>query len=90
MRELRAAGDEVGLLFTLNEGTHGNAGGMGRSALHEIAKFSTKKLIVDYVNELTQNLKHKSLTSRARNCAGEQARFLRTRQSLFCSFVPRF
>ena len=41
----RRAEDNHGLLFTLNEGIHGNLGGMGNAALYEKAKFSTKNLI---------------------------------------------
>ena len=58
LRDLRCEGDNVGLLFALNEGIHGNMGGMGKSALHEKAKFGTKQLIIDYVDELVESLKH--------------------------------
>ena len=58
LRGLRAAGDDMGLLFALNEGVHGNMGGMGRSALYGAAKFGTKQLIVDYVDELTRSLEY--------------------------------
>jgi hypothetical protein len=34
LRSLSARHDDVGLLFTLNEGIHGNMGGMGSSELH--------------------------------------------------------
>lgn len=58
LRELRRLGDDVGLLFALNEGIHGNMGGMGKSELYERAQFGTKQLIVDYVDELVECLKH--------------------------------
>lgn len=58
LRGLRTSGDDIGLLFALNEGIHGNMGGMGRSTLHEVAKFGTKQLIVDYIDELTISLEH--------------------------------
>ncbi len=58
LRGLRAAGDDIGLLFALNEGVHGNMGGMGRGALYGAAKFGTKQLIVDYVDELTHSLEY--------------------------------
>lgn len=61
LRGLRTSGDDVGLLFALNEGIHGNMGGMGRGALYEKAKFGTKQLIVDYVDELTTCLEYISL-----------------------------
>ena len=50
--------DNHGLLFTLNEGIHGNLGGMGRSSLYQKAKFGTKDLITDYVEEVSLALEH--------------------------------
>jgi len=47
LRALRSRHDNRGLLFTLNEGIHGNMGGMGRSSLYEKANFGTKKLVAD-------------------------------------------
>ena len=56
LRRLRRAKDNAGVLFALNEGIHGNIDGMGRRALYGKAKFGTKKLIVDYVNEVASAL----------------------------------
>jgi len=58
LQVMRRAEDNHGLLFTLNEGIHGNLGGMGRSRLYKRARFGTKQLIVDYVDEVTSALKH--------------------------------
>lgn len=58
LRALRARQDNRGLLFNLNEGIHGNIGGMGRASLYEKAKFGTKQLIVDYVDEIVSALEH--------------------------------
>ena len=58
LRALRARHDNRGLLFNLNEGIHGNMGGMGSAALYEKAKFGTKQLIVDYVDEIVSALEH--------------------------------
>ena len=58
LRSLRARHDDVGLLFTLNEGIHGNMGGMGSQKLHEQAHVGTKKLIEDYVDEIVDALNH--------------------------------
>jgi len=58
LRALRASGDDIGLLYSLNEGIHGNMGSMGKSTLYERAKFGTKDLIEEYVNELVDSLKH--------------------------------
>ena len=58
LRNHRKTGDDRGLLFTLNEGIHGNMGGMGNPKLHNKALFSTKQLIIDYVDELADALLH--------------------------------
>lgn len=58
LRSLRARGDDVGLLFTLNEGIHGNMGGMGNNKLHQEALAGTKVLIEEYVEEIVEALKY--------------------------------
>ena len=57
LRYLRARQDYQGLLFTLNEGIHGNLGGMGRHSLYSRAKFGTKTLIEQYVDEIDDSLR---------------------------------
>jgi NTE family protein len=57
LRSLRARHDHHGLLFTLNEGIHGNMGGMGRSSLYSRARFGTKRLIEEYVDEVDDALR---------------------------------
>ena len=47
LRSMRAKHDYHGLLFNLNEGIHGNMGGMGNAALYHRARFGTKQLIED-------------------------------------------
>ncbi len=56
LRSLRARHDYRGLLFTLNEGIHGNMGGMGKSSLYEKALTGTKNVITDYVEEIADAL----------------------------------
>jgi len=58
LQATRNANDNQGMLFTLNEGIHGNLGGMGSSSLYQKAKFGTKQLIVDYVEEVSSTLEH--------------------------------
>lgn len=58
LREMRRNKDDQGLLFALNEGIHGNMGGMGNSKLHAKAKCGTKHLVEDYVNELSDALEY--------------------------------
>lgn len=52
LRDLRLRQDYHQLLFTLNEGIHGNVGGMGKPALYNKAKFGTKNLIHQFVREI--------------------------------------
>ncbi|EAQ99425.1 DUF3336 domain-containing protein [Congregibacter litoralis] len=58
LRSLRVRNDYQGLLFTLNEGIHGNMGGMGRSSLYRRAKFGTKQLIEQYIDEIDDALRY--------------------------------
>ena len=53
-----ARGDDEALLFLLNEGIHGNMGGMGNPKLHHKALSGTKQLIVDYVDEIANALQY--------------------------------
>ncbi|WP_040482585.1 DUF3336 domain-containing protein [Luminiphilus syltensis] len=57
LRNLRARKDWHGLLYALNEGIHGNMGGMGKSILHRRARFGTKKLIEDYISAIDESLR---------------------------------
>jgi len=56
LRKLRKDNDSQGLLFALNEGIHGNMGGMGHAKLHTKAKCGTKYLIESYVKEIEDSL----------------------------------
>jgi len=56
LKEYRRQEDDIGLLFALNEGIHGNQGGMGKSILYEKAKLGTKHLIEEYVDEIVSAL----------------------------------
>lgn len=57
LRSLRARNDHAGLLYTLNEGIHGNMGGMGNSSLYRHAMFGTKRLIEQYIDEVDDSLR---------------------------------
>ncbi len=52
VREVKASGDPHRILFYLNEGIHGNTGGMGSSSLYRRSEFGTKDLVTDYTREL--------------------------------------
>ncbi|MEM6544150.1 MAG: DUF3336 domain-containing protein, partial [Pseudomonadota bacterium] len=56
LRSLRVRQDYHGLLYNLNEGIHGNMGGMGRGSLYRRACFGTKRLIEQYIEEIDDAL----------------------------------
>jgi len=58
LRILKARKDHRGLLYTLNEGIHGNMGGMGRAGLYAHALSGTKHLIEGYIEEIVHTLEH--------------------------------
>lgn len=58
LRIHRNNNDNHSLLFTLNEGIHGNMGGMGKPELYQHAKHGTKHLIQEYVEEIVSALQH--------------------------------
>lgn len=56
LRELCDSDDVEAILFALNEGIHGNTGGMGQPKLYRQSEFGTKYLISDYVNVIIESL----------------------------------
>lgn len=52
LRDLRFRKDWHQLLFVLNEGVHGNLGGIGKPSLYNKARLGTKNLITRYIDEL--------------------------------------
>jgi NTE family protein len=56
LRSLKMRHDTRGLLYTLNEGIHGNMGGMGRAGLYAHALSGTKHLVEDYIDEIVHTL----------------------------------
>ena len=57
LRKYRKQKDWPGLLYALNEGIHGNMGGMGKSLLYRQAKAGTKILIEEYIQEIDDALR---------------------------------
>ena len=56
LRRLRHEGDIPRLVFYLREELHGNLGNMANPALYGPARFGTKTLITDYLDEVTEAL----------------------------------
>lgn len=54
--ELKAKDDPHELMYYLNEGIHGNMGGMGRPSLYTRARFGTKDLVTQHIAELSDAL----------------------------------
>lgn len=57
IKDLIEAENYQELLYSLNEGIHGNMGGMGRPVLYRQAKLGTKYLVDDYVKMIIRALK---------------------------------
>ena len=57
LRKFRKQKDWTGLLYALNEGIHGNMGGMGKSVLYRQAKSGTKVLVEQYIQEIDDALR---------------------------------
>lgn len=51
IREVRASQDPHRLLYYLNEGIHGNMGGMGSAKMYRKARFGTKNVVTEYIEE---------------------------------------
>jgi len=58
LRRYKDNEDIQALLFTLNEGIHGNMGGMGNPKLYNKALFGTKDVISEYVETIAETLIH--------------------------------
>lgn len=56
LRNLIDGGRVHDLLYALNEGIHGNMGGMGKAVLYDHARSGTKVLIDEYVNVIVEAL----------------------------------
>jgi predicted acylesterase/phospholipase RssA len=56
LRALIDTADIEGLCYYLNEGIHGNMGGMGAPKLYTKAKHGTKTLVSDYTNAIVEAL----------------------------------
>ena len=83
LKNLRDKGDNLGLLFTLNEGIHGNLGGMGHPILYAKAKLGTKRLITEYIDEVANALEHIAATSHAEIPFDEKLDFFRRASHCF-------
>lgn len=87
LRSLRHRGDCAGLIFVIEEGVHGNLGGIGKPILYSKARFGTKKLINDYLEAVADALLYieaqpesvvpaavkRDLFARASHCYGRSA-----------------
>ena len=85
LRALRIQGDDHGLLFALNEGIHGNMGGMGSAKLHGRAKSGTKKLVEAYVDEIVDALQYLAEARVGRGRRSREGRLLLSRVPLLRS-----
>jgi NTE family protein len=86
LRDLRRKGDDHALLFSLNEGIHGNLAGMGSKKLYSRAKFGTKELVYDYIDEVINSIEYLAqLDERAMSYEERLEFFHRARDCYGCS-----
>lgn len=84
LRRLRKQADDRGLLFELNEGIHGNQGGIANPALYNKCKSGTKHLIDEFIHELTEAL-HDVAASDEISLQEKQEFFARASHCFGCS-----
>ncbi|MFK8021806.1 MAG: DUF3336 domain-containing protein [Pseudomonadales bacterium] len=77
LQELARNKDDFGLMFALNEGIHGNMGGMGSAKLHAKAKCGTKFLIESYVEEIQRSLQRLAPSASDSIPLGERREFFK-------------
>lgn len=77
LRSLKEGGDPHALLFYLNEGIHGNTGGIGRPNLYNRAKFGTKDMVTNYLGELADAIERVGRTPEADIGFNEKLDFFR-------------
>ena len=80
---VRESGDLSRLLYYLNEGLHGNMGGMGSPQLYTRAKFGTKDLIIRYVDEVVLALRQLADASDDELSRSEKRAYLARAQACF-------
>jgi len=84
--EIRRSGDPARLVFYLNEGLHGNMGGMGSPPLYRRSQLGTKHLIERYLDELVAALNDLELADEAVVGAAEKLALLDRASACFgCS-----
>jgi len=83
IRQVRASDDPHRLLYYLNEGIHGNVGGIGTSRLYRKAKFGTKDLITSYIDEQAAALEQVAAVDGAEIPLPEKLEFFRRASHCF-------
>ncbi|XOV87578.1 MAG: DUF3336 domain-containing protein [Pseudomonadota bacterium] len=83
VRALREANDPHRILYYLNEGIHGNMGGMGSGKLYRKAKFGTKDVVTEYINEQAAALEQVADTDDAIIPLAEKLEFFRRASHCF-------
>lgn len=83
LQKCRLNGDDKGLLFLLYEGIHGNIGGIGDGALYSVAKFGTKNLINEYIDEIAGSLHYLGKLESPEISFGEKLDFFRRASRCF-------
>jgi TAG lipase/steryl ester hydrolase/phospholipase A2/LPA acyltransferase len=83
LQNLKARNDIKGLLYTLNEGIHGNMGGMGKAGLYGHAMSGTKHLVENYIEEIVDTLDILATTTTGEITEDEKLDFFRRASHCF-------
>lgn len=77
LRQLLERHNHAELLYALNEGVHGNMGGMGKPILYAQSKIGTKYLIDDYVSTIVEALRYIARVDESKISLAEKVDFFR-------------
>ncbi|MFT5484607.1 MAG: TAG lipase/steryl ester hydrolase/phospholipase A2/LPA acyltransferase [Halieaceae bacterium] len=83
LQNLKSRNDIKGLLYTLNEGIHGNMGGMGKAGLYGHAMSGTKHLVENYIEEIVDTLDILATTTTGEITEDEKLDFFRRASHCF-------
>ncbi len=75
LRRLRRDSEVLKLAFALHEGLHGNLANIASPTLYQHAKFGTKKLMTDYIEEVALTLNYLCVTDFPEFPPGDKIRF---------------
>jgi TAG lipase/steryl ester hydrolase/phospholipase A2/LPA acyltransferase len=85
LRQARVRQDVEQIIFILNEGLHGNLGNIANPVLYQVAKVGSKRLIREYLDEVTDSLNYLCDLDHQRLPLDEKITFFRNSSQAFGS-----